>query len=112
MVLDHNVAVIARNLIFFHLLNEAFAENDVGKRRLAFHILAYLFPVSILPPLVWEKLQMAISALLKNLEDRSRPTPWASVVEEDIKPLCRVLKQWQPVPDGSFSTQNIRLLVG
>ncbi|KAK8098145.1 uncharacterized protein PG998_013631 [Apiospora kogelbergensis] len=55
---------------------------------------------------------MAISALLKNLEDRSRPTPWASVVEEDIKPLCRVLKQWQPVPDGSFSTQNIRLLVG
>ncbi|KAK7991439.1 hypothetical protein PG988_000233 [Apiospora saccharicola] len=48
MVLDHKPAVVARNLIFFHLFNEAATEKDEEKAHLGFCILAYLFTVQYL----------------------------------------------------------------
>ncbi|KAK8085415.1 hypothetical protein PG997_006686 [Apiospora hydei] len=110
-VLDHKPSVIARNLIFFHLFNEAAMEKDEEKSRLLFRILAYLFTVSIIPPFVWEKLQMTTTTLLDDLESGNQPIAWANIGKEYIKPLCRVLRQWKPVPKGSYSPENIRGLV-
>ncbi|KAK7943572.1 uncharacterized protein PG986_012685 [Apiospora aurea] len=88
-VLDHKPSVIARNLIFFHLFNEAAMEKDEEKSRLLFRILAYLFTVSIIPPFAWEKLQMTITTLLDDLESGNQPIAWANIGKEDIRPLCR-----------------------
>ncbi|KAK8115740.1 hypothetical protein PG984_012242 [Apiospora sp. TS-2023a] len=111
MCLDHKPAVVARNVIFFHLFNEAAIEKDEEKSHIIYCTLAFLFTVSILPPFVWEKMQTTIRELLKVLEDDKQPIPWAHIAKEDIQPLCRVLRQWQPAPKGHHATKNARAWV-
>lgn len=113
-ILDHKPAVLARNLIFFILLDDlshmaSTTEQDF-KARETIHVLFYLFSTQIIPGFVWERLQKTIQRLLVSFEKHEQPISWAYIPATVQEAVCHTLKSWQPVPTGPYATARIRQL--
>ncbi|KAK8044163.1 hypothetical protein PG993_004187 [Apiospora rasikravindrae] len=110
-IIDHNPAVIARDLILLHLLNEAITVNNEPDAHLFYCTMAYLYTVPVIPPFAWERLQITIAAILDKFAGGKQPISWVFVPAVHIQSVCRVLRQWQPHPEGLYSTKSIRAVV-
>ncbi|KAK7931195.1 hypothetical protein PG985_001907 [Apiospora marii] len=110
-ILDHNPAVIARDLVLFRLLDEATAGDTTPDAHLLYYTIAYTYIVPVLPPFAWDGLQATIAAVLADLQSEKQPIPWVYVPTAHIKSVCRVLRQWQAEPKGPYSTKSVRAAV-
>lgn len=108
-VLDLKPAIIARDLIFFSLLDEM-AEPKVQIRPLVTTI-SFLFCTHIIPPSAWNELQRTIRQLITALEQGKQPISWVHLPPTHSAAVCRVLHSWQQEPEEWYSTKSIRRLV-
>ncbi|KAI0019836.1 hypothetical protein F4780DRAFT_792580, partial [Xylariomycetidae sp. FL0641] len=94
-ILDHKPAVMARNLVFLALLNDAIAdENSLEEIALTF---AYLFCAHLVPPFVW-----------KRLHSGSLPFSWAHLPASHMAAISRVLGDWRQDVARRYPTPRIR----
>lgn len=121
-ILDHKPAVLARDLIFFALLDDlsqtGFSLHTMreftGERRAQFDetlsVLVYLYATQIMPAYAWQRLQKTIQRLLDAFEKHEQPISWVYVpatVQDAIRPT---LETWRPIPTGPYSTERFREL--
>ncbi|KAI1076526.1 hypothetical protein F5B20DRAFT_555437 [Whalleya microplaca] len=108
-MLDHKPAVLARDLIFFSLLQEATRNQDSSDVLLL--SLSYLYCTQIIPPFVWQKLQETICTLLQNLERKEQPFHWAYLAVSQMDRVIKILKSWQSEAATFYEIDQLRGIV-
>ncbi|KAI0010631.1 hypothetical protein F4779DRAFT_577027 [Xylariaceae sp. FL0662B] len=108
-ILDLKPAVLARDLIFFTLLQEAISDQESSD--LSLLTLSYLFCTQLIPRFVWRKLQKTISKLVPVLEKQQQPLDWAYLAVSQMGMVIKVLKSWQSGPATAYKTDLLRKLV-
>ncbi|KAI1213605.1 uncharacterized protein F4807DRAFT_193787 [Annulohypoxylon truncatum] len=104
-MLDHKPAVIARDLIFFSLLQEATTNQE--SKDTALLSLGYLYCAPIIPPFAREKLQNTISKLLDKLEKEQQPFNLVYLPMPQ-RGIVRSLKSWQTGAATKYATSEMR----
>ncbi|KAK7757410.1 hypothetical protein SLS62_000422 [Diatrype stigma] len=105
-VLDLNPAIIARDLIFFSLLDEITEPNKQARPIVT--TLSFLYSTHIIPPSAWNELQKTIRKLINALEQGEQPISWVHLPPTNNAAVCRVLHSWQQEPAEWYSTESIR----
>ncbi|KAI1780638.1 hypothetical protein F4818DRAFT_451060 [Hypoxylon cercidicola] len=108
-MLDIKPAVMARDLIFFSLMNESADVNlKLVSKTMIWLSLTYIYLAQILPPFAWEKLQETISKLVDSLEKKKQPLSFAYIPVSQMDSITRVLKSWQQGPATEYKTSEVR----
>ncbi|KAI0843718.1 hypothetical protein F5Y06DRAFT_9719 [Hypoxylon sp. FL0890] len=108
-LLDHKPAVIARDLIFFSLLEKATIDEE--SKEITLLSLSYLYCTQIIPPFVWEQLQETINDLVRKLEKKQQPLTSAWLLMSQMGMVVQQLKTWQKGPATEYKTSLIRRVV-
>ncbi|KAI2783149.1 hypothetical protein F4815DRAFT_381571 [Daldinia loculata] len=92
-MLDHKPIVIARDLIFFSMLQEVGTNQD--SKDMTLLSLSYVYCAQIIPPFAWGELQRTINRLLDRLEKKQQPTDMVYLPIQQMDKVMDVLKSWQ-----------------
>ncbi|KAI1499416.1 hypothetical protein F5X99DRAFT_389871 [Biscogniauxia marginata] len=108
-ILDIKPAVLARALVFFKILDQAYTSED--QKSLASLSLGYLFCAHMIPPFVWDVLQETIQTLEACLDQSKQPFTWVYVPPQQMELVSRVLKTWGHEPTDQYAPEKLRRLI-
>ncbi|KAI0850039.1 hypothetical protein F5Y00DRAFT_233431 [Daldinia vernicosa] len=108
-MLDHKPIVIARDLVFFSMLQEVATNQDSKEsKEVTLLSLSYVYCAQIIPQFAWGELQGTIKRLLDRLEKKQQPTDMVYLPVQQMDKVMNVLKSWQNELATLYKPSQIR----